>query len=122
VTLSEINPAFLAPERKPSPLRGSNNQTNYHPPTVMLHFASLLKCQTQRTIVGWICAITTEYVPAQAFLDEKHGGPAYLPPRNENNYTLGKIEEHNVFLSVLPIGLYGMFSAPRVAEDMLAPV
>ena len=27
--------------------------------------------------VGWICAITTEYVAAQAFLDEKHDGPQY---------------------------------------------
>lgn len=25
--------------------------------------------------VGWICAITTEYVAAQAFLDEKHDPP-----------------------------------------------
>jgi hypothetical protein len=28
--------------------------------------------------VGWICAITTEYVAAQAFLDEKHD-PTRVP-------------------------------------------
>jgi nucleoside phosphorylase len=44
------------------------------------------------TTVGWICAITTEYVAARAFLDEEH---------------------------VLPIGEYGTSSAARVAEDML---
>lgn len=26
--------------------------------------------------VGWICAPSTEYVAAQAFLDERHGAPA----------------------------------------------
>jgi hypothetical protein len=28
--------------------------------------------------VGWISAITTEHVAAQAFLDEKHQGPEYV--------------------------------------------
>ncbi|KAJ5671052.1 hypothetical protein N7507_000179 [Penicillium longicatenatum] len=48
--------------------------------------------------VGWICAINTEYVAAQAFLDEKHEGPEYLSPQNKNDYALG---------------------AARVAEDMM---
>ena len=69
--------------------------------------------------VGWICAITTEYVAAQAFLDEKHDGPAYLPPHNKNDYTLGKVWNHNVVISVLPMGEYGTSSAARVAEDMM---
>jgi hypothetical protein len=41
--------------------------------------------------VGWIYAITTEYVAAQAFLDEKHDRPAYLPPHNKTDYTLGRV-------------------------------
>ncbi|KAL4895756.1 hypothetical protein BDV59DRAFT_191665 [Aspergillus ambiguus] len=69
--------------------------------------------------VGWICAITTEYVAAQAFLDEKHEGPDYLPLHNKNDYTLGRIGRHNVVISVLPFGSYGTSSASRVAEDML---
>ncbi|KAJ5782529.1 hypothetical protein N7457_004303 [Penicillium paradoxum] len=69
--------------------------------------------------VGWICAITPEYVAAQAFLDEEHEGPEYLPPHNKNDYTLGRIGRHNVVLSVLPLGSYGTASAGRVAEDML---
>jgi WD40 repeat protein/nucleoside phosphorylase len=69
--------------------------------------------------VGWICAITSEYVAAQAFLDEEHEGPEYLSPHNKNDYTLGRIGRHNVVLSVLPLGSYGTSSAGRVAEDML---
>ncbi|KAJ5802641.1 uncharacterized protein N7503_005091 [Penicillium pulvis] len=69
--------------------------------------------------VGWICAITTEYVAAQAFLDEEHEGPEYLPAHNKNDYTLGRVGRHNVVISVLPLGSYGTTSAARVAEDML---
>ncbi|KAJ5998698.1 hypothetical protein N7451_006508 [Penicillium sp. IBT 35674x] len=69
--------------------------------------------------VGWICAITCEYVAAQAFLDEEHDAPAFLSPHNKNDYTLGKIGKHNVVISVLPMGSYGLASAARVAEDML---
>lgn len=45
----------------------------------------------QNYTVGWICAIPTEYVAAQAFLDEKHEGPKYISPHDNNNYTLGRI-------------------------------
>ncbi|KAE8368005.1 hypothetical protein BDV27DRAFT_154483 [Aspergillus caelatus] len=69
--------------------------------------------------VGWICAITAEYVAAQAFLDEKHENPAYLSPQNKNDYILGRIADHNVVIAVLPIGEYGTSSAARVAETML---
>ncbi|OOO07983.1 Ankyrin repeat-containing domain-containing protein [Aspergillus oryzae] len=69
--------------------------------------------------VGWICAITTEYVAAQAFLDEKHESSAYLSPQNKNDYTLGRLANHNVVIAVLPIGEYGTSSAARVAETML---
>ncbi|KAI9773365.1 MAG: hypothetical protein M1840_007580 [Geoglossum simile] len=69
--------------------------------------------------VGWICAITTEYVAAQAFLDEKHEGPEYVSPNDNNNYTLGKIGKHNVVIAVLPDGEYGISSAASVARDML---
>ncbi|KAJ5456170.1 hypothetical protein N7530_011444 [Penicillium desertorum] len=69
--------------------------------------------------VGWICAINTEYVAAQAFLDEKHEGPEYLSPHNKNDYTLGRVGKHNIVISVLPMGEYGTSSAARVAEDMM---
>jgi len=69
--------------------------------------------------VGWICAITTEYVAAQAFLDERHDGPEYVSPNDNNDYTLGKIGKHNTVIAVLPDGEYGTSSAARVTSRML---
>ncbi|KAF3077232.1 Ankyrin-1 [Trichoderma lentiforme] len=69
--------------------------------------------------VGWICAITTEYVAAQSFLDEKHQGPERVSPNDNNDYTLGKIGKHHVVIAVLPDGEYGISSAASVARDML---
>jgi nucleoside phosphorylase len=69
--------------------------------------------------VGWICVISTEYVAAQAFLDEKHEGPEYVFPNDNNDYTLGKVGKHNVVIAVLPDGEYGIAFAISVARDML---
>lgn len=70
-------------------------------------------------VVGWICAITAEYVAAQEFLDEEHNGPAVVSPNDTNDYTLGKIGEHNVVIAVLPDGEYGTASAATTATNML---
>jgi nucleoside phosphorylase len=69
--------------------------------------------------VGWICAISTEYVAAQAFLDEKQEGPEHVSVNDNNDYTLGKVGRHNVVIAVLPDGEYGTSSAVIVARDML---
>jgi nucleoside phosphorylase len=69
--------------------------------------------------VGWICALKTEYVAAQSFLDEEHDGPEYLSTNDNNDYTLGKVGKHNVVIAVLPKGEYGISSAAAVARDML---
>jgi nucleoside phosphorylase len=69
--------------------------------------------------VGWICAIVTEYVTAQAFLDEKYEGPEYVSANNNNDYILGKVGRHNVAIAVLPDREYGTSSAAIVARDML---
>ncbi|KAL6834710.1 hypothetical protein V8C40DRAFT_282439 [Trichoderma camerunense] len=68
--------------------------------------------------VGWISAITTEYVAARAVLDEIHEGPEMVSPHDSNNYTLGRIGKHNVVIAVLPDGEYGISSAARVAADL----
>jgi nucleoside phosphorylase len=68
--------------------------------------------------VGWICAISTEYVAAQAFLDEKHEGPEDLSSNDNNNYTLGRVGKHKVVIAVLPDGEYGISAATGVAKDM----
>jgi nucleoside phosphorylase len=69
--------------------------------------------------IGWICAIATELVAAEAFLDDKHEGPEYVSPNDDNDYTLGRIGKHNVVIAVLPGGEYGTASAAGVARDML---
>ncbi|KAL7956479.1 ankyrin repeat-containing domain protein [Trichoderma compactum] len=70
-------------------------------------------------IIGWICALSTEYVAAQVSLDERHEGPECVSPNDHNNYTLGSVGEHNVVIAVLPQGEYGISSATGVAKDML---
>ncbi|KAM0254836.1 hypothetical protein ACHAQJ_006376 [Trichoderma viride] len=69
--------------------------------------------------VGWICAISTEYVAAQAALDEEHERPEHVARGDHNDYTLGRIGKHNVVIAVLPNGEYGTDSAALVARDML---
>ena len=69
--------------------------------------------------IGWICAITTEYTAAKQFLDEVHDEPDSLSANDNNAYTLGKIDKHNVVIAVLPDGEYGLSSAARVAESLL---
>jgi nucleoside phosphorylase len=70
-------------------------------------------------IVGWICAISTEYVAAQAFLDERHERPEYVSSHDNNDYILGKIGKHNVVIAVLPDGEYDTSSAANVAKNIL---
>ena len=68
--------------------------------------------------IGWICAVTCEFVAAQAFLDETHD---YCRDSegDSNTYALGKIGEHNVVIAALPLGLYGLTSAATVAKDLV---
>ncbi|KAF7517927.1 hypothetical protein PCG10_000725 [Penicillium crustosum] len=69
--------------------------------------------------VGWISAIKAEYVAADVFLDETHDRPADVPADDYNDYTFGKIGEHNVVISALPKGEYGESSATGVIKDMI---
>ncbi|CAI7653790.1 unnamed protein product [Penicillium glandicola] len=73
----------------------------------------------EKFTVGWICAIETEYVAAQSFLDHELARPDILSPNDNNDYTLGKIGGHHVVIAVLPDGEYGTTSAASVARDML---
>ena len=69
--------------------------------------------------IGWICAIYTESVAAQAFLDERHELPTEIAVNDNNSYELGTIGEHNVVIAVLPEAEYGLVSAASVAKGML---
>ncbi|UKZ72810.1 hypothetical protein TrVFT333_000447 [Trichoderma virens FT-333] len=69
--------------------------------------------------VGWICTIITEYVAAQAVLDEEHERPDDVAPGDNSSYTLGKIGRHNVVMAVLPRGEITTSSAAITATNML---
>lgn len=44
----------------------------------------------------------------------------YYTPNDTNDYTLGKICDHNVVIAVLPDGEYGTACAANVATNMLS--
>lgn len=69
--------------------------------------------------VGWICAVATEYVAAQEFLDEEHPKLASQDANDNNIYTLGSIGQHKIVIACLPHWNYGLVSAAHVARDML---
>ncbi|KAL7909440.1 putative wd40 protein [Trichoderma velutinum] len=69
--------------------------------------------------VGWICALTEEFVAAQAFLDETHERLKENDPRDSNSYALGKMSGHNIVIACLPLGEYGTASAAGVAINMV---
>jgi nucleoside phosphorylase len=69
--------------------------------------------------VGWICAITTEYVAAKAFLDKEHESLEYGSANDNNIYTLGEMGKHNVVITQLPKGEYGIAAAASIARDLV---
>jgi nucleoside phosphorylase len=71
--------------------------------------------------VLWICALTTEYVAAQTFLDEEDPKPeaGTISINDTNAYTLGRISGHKVVLTVLPKGECGVGSAASVITHIL---
>lgn len=72
-----------------------------------------------RYTVAWICALSTEYVAAQEFLDEEHGIPRAVDTHDNNIYTLGRVRDHNVVIAILPDGDDGTSAAASVARDMM---
>lgn len=68
--------------------------------------------------IGWICALHTEYTAARAFLDEKRTFDSKVPQDN-NEYTLGRVEKHNVVVAVCPDSEYGIAAAATVARDLV---
>ncbi|VUC24424.1 unnamed protein product [Clonostachys rosea] len=75
--------------------------------------------KSSKYTVGWICAIKTEYVAAQACLDDEHEISSRRSHHDPNDYTVGRIGKHNVVIAVLPNGEYGKSSAAAVMSHML---
>ncbi|KAI9768652.1 MAG: hypothetical protein M1839_003987 [Geoglossum umbratile] len=81
--------------------------------------ASKQRLAHENYTVGWICAISTEYIAATEFLDEEHERPECVAQNDNNDYTLGRVGKHNIVIAVLPNGEYGTASAASVARDIL---
>ncbi|KAF4553944.1 Ankyrin repeat-containing protein 27 [Elsinoe fawcettii] len=69
--------------------------------------------------VGWICALVTEYVAAALFLDLEYNSIDWKSVSDNNDYTLGRVGNHNVVIAVCPNDEHGIASATSVARDML---
>ncbi|KAF2244152.1 purine and uridine phosphorylase [Trematosphaeria pertusa] len=73
--------------------------------------------------VGFVCALTTEAVALRSFFDEQHEPPVipslHGSSQDNNVYTTGKMESHNVVVASLPQGKYGISPATSVIGDMV---
>lgn len=69
--------------------------------------------------VGWICALSTEFVAACELLDEEYAVKDLDFKSDENSYIFGCISHHKVVIACLPKGRYGLTSAASVARDMM---
>jgi nucleoside phosphorylase len=67
--------------------------------------------------IAWICALPLEAAASKAMLDKIH---PQLPQStgDDNAYTLGEISGHNIVMTCLPSGVYGIVSAATVAAHM----
>jgi nucleoside phosphorylase len=67
--------------------------------------------------VGWICNSPIELAAATIMLDERHADPL-VHTGDQNTYTLGRIQGHNVVLACLPSGASGDAAAATVEAHM----
>jgi nucleoside phosphorylase len=67
----------------------------------------------------WICALLIEMAAAQNILNERYSP---LPSRSHdnNNYIFGRIENHNIIIIYLSIGMTGTISATKIVTQMLS--
>jgi nucleoside phosphorylase len=69
--------------------------------------------------IGWLCALPkSELVAAEAMLDEAHEPPGNLGSHDDNCYTYGSINQHNVVIVHMPGGMPGTLSAQRMAQPL----
>ncbi|KAL4906231.1 nucleoside phosphorylase domain-containing protein [Aspergillus multicolor] len=69
-------------------------------------------------IVGWLCAIKTEFDAALQMLDETYGR-GFGHGSDHNLYSMGRIGTHQVVLTCLPMGRYGNNAAAVAATRMM---
>lgn len=66
--------------------------------------------------VGWLCALDCEYLASVLMLDERHDPPTYSNSSDQNVYTFGEINQHNVVIVRMPTGETGKVSAALTAH------
>ncbi|KAJ5672866.1 hypothetical protein N7507_001993 [Penicillium longicatenatum] len=69
--------------------------------------------------VGWICALPLEMAAAKLMLDIIHPSLPSLST-DHNTYILRNIRAHNIVITYLPGGVYGIVSAATVAMHLLS--
>ena len=66
--------------------------------------------------VAWICALPFEATAAMFMLDELHDGEFPWRSGQENIYTAGSLNGHNVVIACLPKGEYAVGAAERCGQ------
>ncbi|KAK2478562.1 hypothetical protein H9L39_11050 [Fusarium oxysporum f. sp. albedinis] len=69
--------------------------------------------EAEEYTIGWICALTKEFIAAKAFLDVLHDPVDNAAINDDNNYTLGRIGKHNVVIA----GAHGRNSGGVIQYD-----
>lgn len=68
--------------------------------------------------VGWLCALpASEEAAAIGMLDHEHE-PLRLTRNDQNIYTYGEINHHNVVITCLPPGQSGPVSAQKLVQPL----
>ena len=78
----------------------------------------MTRLTAQAYTVAWLCALPkSELVAATAMLDEEHD-PVSLSNHDENSYTYGSIDGHNVVIACMPPGQPGKVSAFKLVQPL----
>ncbi|KAK6334697.1 hypothetical protein TWF718_010144 [Orbilia javanica] len=67
--------------------------------------------------IGWICALPLEMAAARVMLDEIHSD-LRNPSQDLNSYIFGAVGDHNVVITCLPSGIYGVAPAALAVSQM----
>ncbi|KAK6530478.1 hypothetical protein TWF694_003830 [Orbilia ellipsospora] len=101
-----------------SPLNQSS-QSSSLANTGMMNETSLKQLTTLHYTVAWFCALPIpELLAAKKMLDNPHRTPAVDILEDQNAYTCGDINGHNVVITCLPLGDIGNLSAATVVENL----
>ena len=78
----------------------------------------MLTLTRDKYTVAWLCALPDELAASKCMLDEEHT-PLSGYGNDRNIYTLGRIGDHNVVMTCLPMGRTGTNNAAVVATNMM---